>query len=175
LVESSIVFAQAMGISELVIGLTIVAAGTSMPEVVTSIVASVRGERDIAVGNVVGSNLFNLLGVLGAAALVASDGLEVHPAVLRFDLPVMTAVAFACLPIFFTGMRIARWEGAVLLFYYAAYAAYLVLQATQHDALPGYSLAMRWFALPITGLTMLVTVGQALKRRRNDARRTRPA
>ena len=90
LVEAAIAFARAFGVSELVIGLTIVAAGTSLPEVATSILAALRGERDIAVGNVVGSNIFNLLGVLGVSALVAPTGLAVAPAVLSFDLPVMT-------------------------------------------------------------------------------------
>ena len=111
-VEAAVAFAKALGISELVVGLTIVAAGTSAPEVATSIMATLRGERDIAVGNVVGSNTFNILGVLGASSLVAQTPIGVAPSVLNFDLPVMTAVAVATLPIFFTGRRIARWEGA---------------------------------------------------------------
>ena len=127
----------ALGVSDLVIGLTIVAAGTSMPEVVTSIVASVRGQRDIAVGNVVGSNIFNLLGVLGLSSLVSPDGMAVSAAALHFDIPVMTAVALACLPVFFTGQTIARWEGGLFLGYYVAYTAYLVLAAQQHDAAAG--------------------------------------
>ena len=89
--------------------------------------ATVRGERDIAIGNVVGSNTFNILAVLGASALVAPEPLAVAPSVLAFDLPVMTAVAIACFPVFFTGRQIARWEGGVFLVYYAAYTAYLVL------------------------------------------------
>ena len=95
----------------MVIGLTIVAAGTSLPEVATSVVAALRGERDIAVGNVIGSNTFNILGVLGLSGLVAPAGLPVRRAMLSFDLPVMIAVAVACLPVFFTGHLIARWEG----------------------------------------------------------------
>ena len=111
LVEAAVAFARALGVSELVVGLTIVAAGTSLPEVATSIMATVRGERDIAIGNVVGSNTFNILAVLGASALVAPEPLAVAPSVLAFDLPVMTAVAIACFPVFFTGRQIARWEG----------------------------------------------------------------
>jgi cation:H+ antiporter len=82
---------------------------------VTSILASIRGQRDIAVGNVVGSNLFNVLCVLGCASVVSTDGLPVSRAALQFDIPVMVAVSLACLPIFFTGSMIARWEGALFL------------------------------------------------------------
>ena len=134
-VDSAVTIARLLGVSELVIGLTIVAAGTSLPEVATSIVAAIRGERDIAVGNVVGSNIFNILGVLGVSSAVSSEGIAVHAAALRFDLPVMCAVAVACLPVFFTGHIIARWEGALFLAYYGAYVAYLILAAT-FPALP---------------------------------------
>jgi cation:H+ antiporter len=129
LVRAAIDTAQWLGISELVIGLTVVAAGTSLPEVATSIVAAVRGQRDIAIGNVVGSNIFNLLAVLGAAALVGSQGIAVSPQMLRFDLPVMTTVAAVCLPMFFTGGQVTRSEGAVLLAAYVSYVAYLVASA----------------------------------------------
>jgi len=156
LVESAIAFAQYLGVSELVIGLTIVAAGTSLPEVATSILAAIRGERDIAVGNVVGSNIFNILGVLGASGLAAPAGLTVAPAVLSFDLVVMVVVALACLPVFFTGRRIARWEGGMFLAYYAAYTTYLILYAQQHDALGPFSAVMLGFALPLTFVTLTV-------------------
>jgi len=156
LVNGAVAFAQALGVSELVIGLTIVAAGTSLPEVATSILAAFRGERDIAVGNVVGSNIFNVLAVLGLAGLVAPGGLPAPAALLRFDLPVMVAVALACLPIFASGALIARWEGALFLFYYVAYTAYLVLDAQQHDALPAFSAVMEAFVLPLTGVTLAV-------------------
>ncbi len=119
LVTAAVAFARSLGVSDLVIGLTIVAAGTSMPEVATSITAAIKGERDIAVGNVVGSNTFNILGCLGLAGLVAPSGLPLAPSVLTFDIWVMLAVAIACLPVFFTGREIARWEGAVFLGYYA--------------------------------------------------------
>jgi cation:H+ antiporter len=156
LVDSAVVIAQVLGVSEVVIGLTIVAAGTSLPEVATSIVAALRGERDIAVGNVVGSSLFNLLGIGGIAALVTPGGLEVASALVRFDLPVMTAVAFACLPIFASGHRIARWEGALFLGYYAAYVSYLILVSTRHAALQPFSGVMLSFLLPITVVTLAV-------------------
>ncbi|HSG00919.1 MAG TPA: hypothetical protein VLA20_07295, partial [Vicinamibacterales bacterium] len=139
--------------------LTVVAAGTSMPEVATSVVAALKGERDIAVGNVVGSNVFNLLCVLGATAVVTPGGsLPVSAGVLAVDLPVMVAVAVACLPVFVTGHTIARWEGAVFLGYYGAYTAYLVLAATRHDAADEFHMVMIAFVIPITLLTIAVSV-----------------
>jgi cation:H+ antiporter len=158
LVESAIKIAEAMGVSELVIGLTIVAAGTSLPEVATSIIATIRGQRDIAVGNVVGSNIFNILAVLGLTAMVAPGGLPVSEAAINFDYPVMLAVAVACLPIFFVGYSIARWEGALFLGYYLAYTLYLVLAATEHDALPEFSNAMMYFVVPLTIVTLVIVL-----------------
>ncbi len=159
LVQASVNFAKAMGVSDLVIGLTIVAAGTSMPEVATSIAAAVKGERDIAVGNVVGSNTFNILGCLGLSGLVSGDlGLGMAPSLLAFDIWVMLAVALACLPVFMTGREIARWEGGVFLGYYVAYVAYLVLAAQQHDALPAFSGVMMGFGVPLTVVTLVVVL-----------------
>jgi cation:H+ antiporter len=166
LVDAAVTFATALGLSELVIGLTIVAAGTSLPEVATSLAATLRGERDIAVGNVIGSNTFNVLGVLGVSGLVAPEALQVAPGMLAFDIPVMTAVAVACLPVFFTGRRIARWEGALFLLYYVAYTAYLVLAAQAHDALPLLSTTMLGFVVPITVLTLAITVFRAVVARK---------
>jgi cation:H+ antiporter len=166
LVDGAVAIAKTLGLSELVIGLTIVAAGTSLPEVATSVVAALRGERDIAVGNVVGSNIFNILAIAGVAALITPGGLNVAPAILRFDLPVMIAVALACLPIFATGHVIARWEGVLFLGYYTAYTLYLVLAATAHDALPAYSAAMIEFVLPLTAVTLLVLLVREREARR---------
>lgn len=162
LVEAAIIFAKSMGVSELVIGLTIIAAGTSMPEVATSIMATIRGQRDIAVGNVIGSNTFNILGVLGLTGIVAPASLAVAPSILSFDMWVMLAVAVACLPVFFTGREIARWEGAVFLGYYCAYTAYLILMSQEHSLLPMFSSAMLLFVVPIT----VVTIIASLMRRR---------
>jgi len=164
LVDSAVSIARALEISEAVTGLTIVAAGTSLPELATSVVAAMRGERDIAVGNVVGSSLFNLLGILGIAALVTPGGLSVAPGLVFFDLPVMIAVAFACLPIFGTGHRIARWEGALFLVYYMVYVTYLILAAAQHDALNSFSEIMLGFVLPLIGVTLLVLWAQQRSR-----------
>ncbi len=164
LVAGAAVLARLAGVSELVIGLTVVAAGTSLPEVATSLLAAFRGERDIAVGNVVGSNIFNLLGVLGAAAVVAPGGVGVGRAAAGFDLPVMVATAVACLPIFFTGHRIDRWEGALFLIYYVAYVGYLLLDARQHDLLPLFSAVMMAFVVPLTVVTLAVLAVRAARR-----------
>jgi cation:H+ antiporter len=157
LVTASVTFAKAMGVSDLVIGLTIVAAGTSMPEVATSITAAIKGERDIAVGNVVGSNTFNILGCLGLSGLVSGEaGLAMSQALMNFDIWVMLAVALACLPVFMTGREIARWEGGVFIVYYGAYVIYLVLAAQQHALLGTFSAAMMSFVVPITVITLIV-------------------
>jgi cation:H+ antiporter len=165
LVESAVALARGLGIGELVIGLTIVAVGTSLPEVAASVVAAWRGERDIAVGNAVGSNIFNILSVLGLTAAVSRAGVPVAPAALALDIPVMVAVAGACLPLFFTGLRIGRGEGALLVGYYAAYAAFLVLAAQRHAALPLYSTTMALFVLPLTAVTIGVLAWREARRR----------
>jgi len=163
LIDGAVSMARSFGISELVIGLTLVAVGTSLPELATSVLASARGARDIAVGNAVGSNIFNILAVLGLTALVAPDGVRVAPSVLYFDLPVMIAVAIACLPIFFTGYSISRWEGFVFLGCYGGYTAYLILAAQEHDALPFFSQVMLLFVVPLLVLTLIVTVTREIR------------
>lgn len=156
LVGAAVSFAKALGVSDVVIALTIVAAGTSMPEVATSITAALKGERDIAVGNVVGSNTFNILGCLGISGLAAGGaGLPLAPAVLHFDIWVMLAVCLACLPVFVTGREIARWEGGVFVGYYVAYVTYLILAAQQHAALPLFSNVMLGFVVPLTVVTLI--------------------
>jgi cation:H+ antiporter len=161
LVNGAVAFAATLGVSELIIGLTIVAAGTSLPEVATSVLASMRGERDIAVGNVVGSNIFNLLSVMGLTALVSPAAIPVPSSALALDIPVMLAVMVACLPIFFTGSMIARWEGLLFLGYYVAYTLYLILNATQHAALPLFNFVMLAFVLPLTAITLTVLAWRA--------------
>lgn len=153
--DGAIEVARMFGMSELVIGLTIVAAGTSLPEVATSILAAIKGERDIAIGNVVGSNIFNILCVLGFSALVTP--VNVAPAALSFDIPVMIWVAVACLPIFFTGLTIARWEGLFFLFFYIAYTIYLVMDQSGHSSLPVYSSVMISFVMPLAGATLIAS------------------
>lgn len=170
MVESATTMARGFGVSELIIGLTIVAAGTSLPEVAASVVASLRNERDIAVGNAIGSNISNILLVLAAAAIVAPNGLQVPASALTFDLPVMMGVAIACLPIFFTGRLIARWEGGLFLAFYFLFTLYLILTATQATILPLFQAAMLFFILPLTALTLFGTTLYAMRaERRKDS------
>lgn len=156
--DSAISIARMLGVTELVIGLTIVAAGTSLPEVATSVMAALRGERDIAVGNVVGSNLFNIMGVLGLASLASPQGVAVFETARWYDIPVMIAVATACLPIFFTGHLIARWEGGLFILYYGAYTAHLILAATHPAISRTYMSVMLGFVVPLTAVTLMVSV-----------------
>ncbi|HSX90849.1 MAG TPA: calcium/sodium antiporter [Pseudomonas sp.] len=166
LVEGAVGLARALGLSELVIGLTVVAIGTSLPELATSIMAAIKGERDIAVGNIVGSNIFNLLCVLGLASLVSPSAIPVAANALAFDFPVMIAVALACLPIFFTGYRINRWEGLLFLAYYLAYTAYLVLSSTGRPFAEVFGDALIGYALPLTAVTLIVIAGRSWHKHR---------
>ncbi len=161
-VSGAVAIARTLGVSDLVIALTIVAAGTSLPEVATSIMATLRGERDIAVGNVIGSNIFNILGIMGVSILLAGPaGITVSPGVLDFDLPVMLAVVLASLPIFFSGHRIERWEGFIFILYYIAYVSYLILKSEEHDMLPFMNGMMFAFVIPLTLLTLVVVYCQS--------------
>lgn len=165
LVEGATTLARTLGVGDLVIGLTIVAAGTSLPELATSVLASIRGERDIAVGNVIGSNLFNLLAVMGLAGVFAPGGIEVPATILAVDFPILLAVSIACLPVFFTGYSIDRWEGIVFVGYYVAYTTFLVLAATGHEALGTFRSAMLFFVIPLTVLTLGESLRRSLSRR----------
>jgi cation:H+ antiporter len=166
LVRAATEIATTLGVSDLVIGLTVVAIGTSLPELATSVIAAYKGERDLAVGNVVGSNIFNVGAVMGISAMITRGGVPVEEGAIAFDIPFMVAVCFALLPIAFTGLVIARWEGAGLVAYYIAYTAFVLLLASEHDALKGYSTAMVLFVVPITAVTLLITVIQEVRRRR---------
>lgn len=161
LVSGAVSLAQALGLSELVIGLTIIAAGTSLPELATSLIAAWKGERDIAVGNIVGSNLFNLLAVLGLAGLASPENIAVARSALEFDFPVMLAVMVACLPVFFAGYRINRWEGALFLGYYIAYTAYLIMQSNGDSFANTFADAMLGYVVPLTAITLLVIATRA--------------
>lgn len=121
LVSGAVSVATWFGVSELLIGLTVVAAGTSMPEVVTSVMAGLRGEREIAIGNVVGSNILNLAFVLGVSSVITPGGMSVNAEAIGFDFPVMCCVAVACFPIFLTGEGIRRWEGMLFLVGFVIY------------------------------------------------------
>ncbi|MBC7966334.1 MAG: calcium/sodium antiporter [Fuerstia sp.] len=166
-VVSAIVIARQLGVSELVIGLTIVAAGTSMPELATSIMAAIRGERDIAVGNVVGSNIFNILGVLGVSSVVSADGVRVSAAALQLDIPVMIAVALACLPVFFVGHIISRWNGVMFFAYYCAYTASFVIAETVPGFHRTFAFVMFGIVVPLTVVTLLTSVVRSIRKGRS--------
>jgi len=157
-----------LGVSQLVIGLTVVAVGTSLPEIATSILAAARGERDLAVGNAIGSNLFNLLAVLGITAAVSPQPLTVLQGALTVDIPVMIAAAVACLPLFATGYVLERWEGAVFFGFYAAYVSWLVLDATDHGLRDSYRSAMLFFVIPLVLLTLTVIFSREWRRRHGN-------
>ena len=154
LVDGAVNLATRMGVSELVIGLTIVAIGTSLPEAATSIVAGIKGERDIAVGNIVGSNLFNILGILGITGLISPTAIPFAQHAMEIDLPVMIVTALLCLPIFFTGFEINRLEGMLFLAGLGLYTTYLVLEAGHSPDLPGFVDAALHYALPALALTL---------------------
>jgi cation:H+ antiporter len=164
-VDGAVSLANAWGISELVIAVTIVAAGTSLPEAATSIVAGLKGHRDIAIGNVVGSNIFNILCVLGFGTLVTRNGMNVAEDALSSDLPIMVGVAVICLPIFFTGQMVGRLEGLLLFGYYLAYTANLTLAVTHSPYLSVFRQTMLWGIIPLTVLLLLIRMLQHVLRR----------
>ena len=166
LVKGATGIATAFGVSELIVGLTVVAIGTSLPELATSIVAVRRGQRDLAVGNVVGSNIFNVGAVAGLAGIISPAGLPVPESALALDIPLMIAASVVLLPLAFTGSVIARWEGALLLGLYAAYLVYTVLAAAERPILQGFNTVMLWFVIPLLVLTLVSTVSYELTRRR---------
>ncbi len=166
LVGSASEIARSLGVSELIIGLTIVAIGTSAPELATSIIASMRGQRDIAVGNVVGSNIFNILFVLGATAVASPKALAVSAPALAFDIPFMCAVAVVCLPIFFSGSSVRRLEGLLFIAYYAAYTAFLYMSAASLELLPRFSRVMLVYVVPLTVLGIILALAAELRQRR---------
>lgn len=141
LVDGAVEVAAELGVSDLVIGLTVVAIGTSLPELATSVLAALRGQRDMAVGNVIGSNVLNLTAVLGATSVVSADGVPVSDAALRVDLPVMLLATVLLVPVLWNGFVITRTEGAVLLAAYGTYLTYVVLDAGDHRAATTVELA----------------------------------
>ena len=172
LVQSATKIAESLGVSELIIGLTIIAIGTSLPEVATSIIAALKGESDIAVGNAVGSNIFNLLGVLGIGALLAPDGVTVAERVLRFDLLVMVFVALVTLPVFYIDNRVSRIEGGLLLSYYVFYVLYVIMRAANSP----FVQALDWIIVifvPITFGMLMYLAAKSLRTNRNNRKQIR--
>lgn len=164
LVAASVVIAVDLGLSERVIGLTVIAVSTSLPGLTTSLVAALRGERDIAVGNVIGSTLFNLLGVLGITALIAPEPLSVSPNALEFDLPVMLGVVALCLPLFYSGYRLTRLEGLMLLALYAVYGLHIVSFTTGMPLAERLERLMLVYVLPVLAAVVIFSTFRAWKR-----------
>ena len=164
LLGAAVVVATDLGLSERVIGLTVVAVGTSLPELATSLIAALRGQRDIAVGNVIGANLFNLLGVLGLTALLAPTPLSVSPNALDFDLPVMLGVAALCLPVFYSGYRVTRAEGLLLLGLYLIYGLHVVSFTTGMPLAGKLERLMLFYVLPALLTFLLFTSIRAWRR-----------
>ncbi|MCF5707726.1 calcium/sodium antiporter [Pseudomonas syringae] len=164
LVDASVVIAINLGLSERIIGLTVIAIGTSLPALMTSLIAALRAERDIAVGNVIGSNLFNLLGVLGLTALVAPVPLTISPNALVFDLPIMLGVAVLCVPLFYSGYRIDRIEGLFLLSLYLTYGLHIVSISTGMLLAERLEGMMLRFIVPLLGAIVAFGTVRAWRR-----------
>ncbi|MBV6750056.1 calcium/sodium antiporter [Pseudomonas chlororaphis] len=164
LLDAAVDVATELGLSERIIGLTVVAVGTSLPQLATSLIAAVRGQRDIAVGNVIGGNLFNLLGVLGLTALLAPTPLSVSPNALAFDLPVMLGVAMLCWPVFYSGYRITRAEGLLFLGLYLAYGLHVVWFTTGMPMADKLERLMLFFILPALLAYLLFSTLRAWRR-----------
>lgn len=169
LVAGAMTIATALGVSELVIGLTVVAIGTSLPELATSIVAAIRGERDLAVGNAVGSNIFNIGAVVGLSGLITAGGLPVPQSAVSLDIPLVILSAVLLLPIAFTAGAIGRLEGLLLVGSYVLYTVYLLLSSAEHDALAPFSNVMVYVALPLVLVILTVGFIADLGRRRREA------
>lgn len=164
LVDGAVGIATALGVSELVIGLTILAIGTSLPELATSVIAAFRGERDIAVGNVVGSNIFNLLCVLGFTGISAFGRVPVSAEALRVDIPVMLGVALICVPVFRSGYCITRSNGAVFVVAYLLYLVYLGVGAGRGEPMPLLEWMLMGLAIPALLIGTLVMFIRDLRR-----------
>ena len=143
---------------------------TSLPELASCVAAARKGEHDIALGNVLGSNMFNLLAVLGLTGLVAPGGMPVSPAAAAFDIPVMIAVALLCLPIFFSGSVLSRGEGALFLACYGAYTVFLILRSQESPLLPIYQALLIYLLLPVTFLALLFVSIRAWRQSGNSSK-----
>ena len=167
MVDSAVTIAQILGISELVVGLTIVSIGTSLPEVATSMAAARKGNADMAVANVLGSNIYNVLLTLGLTIVIAPGVLEVSRNALLLDMPFMIAVAVGCIPIFLAGFDLTRTDAFLFLFYYTAYLSYLVLEAIGSSHLEWVEKGFFFVVLPLTLYYMfsrLIREGLAARR-----------
>ena len=155
MVDSAVTIARIFGLSELVIGLTIVSIGTSLPEIATSMSAARKGNADIAVANVMGSNLYNILLTLGLTLVIAPGILPVSADAIKLDLPFMVAVSIACIPVFIAGFNLTRTDGILFLTYYAGYLAYLVMSTLGSSFISTFHIVFYWAVLPVTGVYII--------------------
>jgi cation:H+ antiporter len=130
LVEGAVEGARSLGVSDAVVGLTVVAIGTSAPELVTTIVSTLRGDRAIAIGNLLGSSVYNIALVLGVTILAAPSGIPIPDEVVGGDLLLLAAAAIACIPAFVAGQRISRIEGGLFVASYVGYLVWLIVART---------------------------------------------
>ncbi|HIL69973.1 MAG TPA: calcium/sodium antiporter, partial [Verrucomicrobia bacterium] len=158
IVNGAIKVADHYKVSELIISLTIISLGTSLPEIATSIVAGFHGRHDLAVGNIVGSNIFNILGTLGLACILSPVTLTIPMSVLMLDIPVMIACALICFPIFYSGKRISRPEGVLFLILYVSYTLFLILGATEHSSSGIFNQFLITVLLPTTALSIGISM-----------------
>lgn len=167
MLNGAVQLARDLGVDELIIGLTVVAIGTSLPEVAATVLAALRGEPDLAVGNAVGSSIYNLLAILGACAVLAPSGLHITASGLWFDLPVLWIAALLCVPVFLWGGRITRGEGVLLLLFYFGYVGVLVRTARMQSILTAPAPALLVFLLPPVALLagLVLDVGLRLRGR----------
>lgn len=166
MVDSAVEMARLLGVSELIIGLTIVSVGTSLPEVATSVAAIRKGDVDMAVANVMGSNLYNIFLTMGLTLLITPNILAVSVQAIHFDLPFMIAISVACIPIFIADFNITRSDGSLFLFYYTGYIIYLILGAMQSPYKEYTELAMFMVIIPSTLIYMGVRLYLYLKKRK---------
>lgn len=163
-VGSATELAILMNLSELIIGLTVVACGSAAPEVVISITAARKGESDIAVGNIIGSCIFNILCVLGFTVLLFPNQ-EITRAAINFDIPIMVVSSVLCIPLFMTDMKVSRWEGAVLVLSFVSYISWITLDSTDHDAAEPFGKFVMFFLVPIMASAVLFTFVRYMKRK----------
>src|SRR5262245_32423460 len=130
LVDGAVSVARTLGVSDAIIGLTIVAIGTSAPELVTTVVATLRGDRDLAVGNLIGWSIYNVGAVLGLTVVVTPHGVPVPDEVVAADLGLLVVATAAAVPVFLSGRRVSRIEGGLFVASYVAYLTWLLLTRT---------------------------------------------
>ena len=168
LVRGASRIAAGIGVPPLIVGLTVVSFGTSAPELAVSVKAGLGGQADIALGNVVGSNIFNVACVLGIATVVAPAPVQVSADVVRFDLVVMFAVSVACLPVFFSSTIVSRREGICLVGYYGVYTSMIMLRDLGRPELATLQMAVWGFLLPLTSIALLISLARRGARKAGD-------